>query len=838
MDINDQSIEDILNVLNYLRDETARNSITFLTIRQNLDIIKDQIDHKANLLYDQQESISKYMQNSLYDIVKYTHISSMKLQGLDKSLWDFKKDTHQLLFRLLLTQKESGKTWSEFQSFYETSQKSEAQQAAKQEKQTASKFKALTSSILTKQDFVDYDVRKAKREKIDAGYRSLSKYEKQNLKEQQMLNSKMGDLLKDVRDDKKKEGGGLMKILGPFVLLFGGIAALAYGMMKFPLVRRMFNDLKGSRLGTTIAGFINKIKPHDKTIKEWLRGLPFIGNLFDIYDGFQQLFQGNIKQGIKHFAFAIPGAEWLATMIGSSKQEMLKPGGFQKAWQGFSLQKVWSNVKTYFNDTFIAPITNVYNSIAEAFQIMTGGTRGDLTTGLMMLAEDFPAIAPVARFISGMVGKVFDVTLGALDIDKPADWPKFDEQTIGGVFTKIYEGMSGFMTKIMDVFGQIGTFVGHFANVFSDDYGKQSAALNAIDEMSPSIGGMLRTVLGLVDNFKNAGIEEGDNAFDAIKKLTAAAFKGTAQGKFGRQQTIGGEMGSVVSQLESLDKDKDKEKVKELERRLDVLNYRNRILSGQEALKTEETMSSGLNQRIQQPGAASGVGGMMGAGYAGSALLAGIPAVGPYLAAGGAAITTGLGIGLGGTAVASDLWKRGDYQKQLDESIRRKVQAKKDMYEQWMKYGREMGEEPPEEILDLIKQDINAGILPDSILQIKKKVSTSAVNTGTIPKIETPKVSIPTSSNLSPEQLMSEISKRYSDQQAKLAENTKYLSELYLLLQRMYPDVAAIKDSNVGMLQQGPGNVTSLVQGGTNYTFGSRESGYMRSSLSPQWGTP
>jgi hypothetical protein len=815
MDINDQSVEDILNVLNYLRDDAKHLS----SINTELKTIYGQMSSKFDMLYDQQQRISNNMQKSLYDVVKYTHKSSLDLSSVRDTLHKFYLNTDRNLFKLLLAHKEGRQTWKEFQEFYEESQKIENQQANKQEKQTASKFKALTSSVLTKKDFIDVEGRKSKKEKLGLDYKPLTKYEKQNLRQQDMLNTKMGALLKDVQDSKKeKEGGGIMKLLGPFVLLFGGVAALAYGMMKFPLVRRLFTDLRNSRIGTSIAGFISKIKPHDKTIKEWLRGLPFIGNLFDIYDGFQQLFQGNIKQGIKHFAFAIPGAEWLANMIGSSKQQMLAPGGFQKAWQGFSLEKVWSNIKKYFNDTFIKPITSAYGSIRDAFSIMIGGSRGDITAGLMMLAEDFPSIAPVASFISKIAGKVFDVSLGELDIDKPSDWPKFDEQTIGGIFTKIYEGVSGYMSKIMDVFGQIGTFIGHFANVFSDDYGKQSAALNAIDEMSPSIGGMLRTVLGLVDNFKNAGIQEGDNAIDIVKALTSAALKGTAQSKFSRKETLKGESAALTEQIkQTTDKDEiarlrhRDEKVRAYIASQSGYDIKKAAESEKQDLYSESAMGVSAYSKKVATGAATGA--------AIAAPLAFIPGVG-FVAIKAAAATGGV-IGLG-QAAADDLVERWD-------RLTGRYEEKWNDLNQKIKTGDQLIEYGENRLKELSQQ---SSLVKDDGTQIKTSLGPGMSSS---PRVEAPKVVIPSASSPSSEQLMNEISKRFADQQSKLTENTKYLPELYLLLQRMYPDVAAIKETNSGMLNQGPGSVTSLIQGGTNYSFRSGDSGVSRGSLSNQW---
>jgi len=402
-------------------------------------------------------------------------------------------------------------------------------------------FKNLSKAFLTKENKTLFDRKPEKKEKkVELQQERLpTRFEKQSYKQLLGVNTNIGLLLKEVKQEKKSEqGGGLLRILSPFLLLFGGIAALTYGIKKFPFAQRLLEDIKKSGPGRTIASLINKIKPQDKTIMEWLRGLPLIGRFFDIYDAFSAFIDGDIKKGLKHLMFAIPGAEMIIELLGSTKKQFLSPGGARKTFREFSIQKLGENISKKFTDLF-SSVTDFFGKIQKEFSKIMEGTWSGISSGLDGLSYYFPVLSPVVSFLSGITDTMFESAFAdAARGQKPTSLGPI---TLGDVIktamTNIYEGISKFFTKISDIFGKVGTLVSAIGDIFSGDYGKQAAALNTVDEFSPGVGSALRTALNLVDTIQQLGIDENTSLPQLAIRLGKVALGFNKSNKFSRANT-------------------------------------------------------------------------------------------------------------------------------------------------------------------------------------------------------------------------------------------------------------------------------------------------------------
>ena len=390
-------------------------------------------------------------------------------------------------------------------------------------------FRALTASLLSREGKKQMTVKPRVERRAITTEGMPTKAERLMLRALNEQNSKTGALLKEVQSQRasRKEDGGLFKFLSPFLLLFGGVAALTYGAMKIPGVRSFFQSIKTGGIKQTLSGLINKIKPQDKSITEWLRSLPLVGRFFDVYDAFSLFIKGDWRGGLKHLAFAIPGAELFAEILvgKGAKQKILEKGGATATFKSISLKGIWENVKTLVGDAF-ANISTTFKEIREIFGLVTTGDQTKMIKGFKKLSQYFPLLTPIAEVLEGLTGTTFN-----------SSFAKKAEARVGVGNVKfgdvLQEAMRSMFDRVGQIFNTIGSIfksvfeiIGSLGDVFSDDYGKQSAALNKLDKISPGTSAMLRQVLTVTAAFKELDIRDGDDLVTKLKKVSAATWKG------------------------------------------------------------------------------------------------------------------------------------------------------------------------------------------------------------------------------------------------------------------------------------------------------------------------
>jgi hypothetical protein len=429
------------------------------------------------------------------------------------------------------------------------SQKEQAKATVLLSKNVTSGLRALQDTFLTK-----------------AGSEAVKKKEVQDtaplmtqqlqLKQQKILiqkitstDNKMGALLKEVQSQKSdKQGqGSIFKFLTPFLLLFGGITALTYGAMKLPGVRNLFENIKKGGIQNTLLGFVSKIKPQDKTISQWLRGLPFIGRFFDVYDAFKAFTTGRWKEGFKHLAFAIPGAEFISEILGGkgAKQKILAPGGLTSTFKNLSFQQVWDNMKQMVKEKF-SSISNTFKHITEVFGLITTGNRDGMVKGFELLSKYFPIFSPISDTLKALTGDVFDSSFAQEAAKGLAPGEKINIGDIVKVAVKnIFEKVKSFFTRIGEIIGQAVDLISCIGDIFSGDYGKQSAALNKLDKISPGVSGMLRTVLNVTDAFNQLHITDEMTLFEKLRVIAKGTAAAVTSDKYSELNTVSKEAEKV-----------------------------------------------------------------------------------------------------------------------------------------------------------------------------------------------------------------------------------------------------------------------------------------------------
>ena len=268
-------------------------------------------------------------------------------------------------------------------------------------------------------------------------------------------------LLKEVRKQPKQSEGFFSKILGPIGLLLGGVAALGFGVGKFPLVKQLFQNFQKTGVYQAVSGFLSKFNKTDEVLKEWIRGLPLVGRLIDLYDAFKLIGQGQYKQGLKQLAFAVPGAEFIANLMGIKKEQFLAGEPTTKTTDDRSL---WQKIKDFFN--------GVWESIVKAFTPSEDSNIGKFLritknfftgkTGMVQTLKDlsqlFPSLAPIANFVED-----FDKT------DIKAIWNEaFKTGGKSGENTELVNSnFSKFISNIADNFAKLSKLLDSVANIFT-----------------------------------------------------------------------------------------------------------------------------------------------------------------------------------------------------------------------------------------------------------------------------------------------------------------------------------------------------------------------------------
>jgi len=362
---------------------------------------------------------------------------------------------------------------------------------------------------------------------------------------------KYSALLKEVKTSQKKETGSIFKFLSPILLLLGGIAGLAFGVQKIPAMKKMFENFQKGAVFTSLKNILNVFNKKNLEFKEFIRGIPFVGRLIDAYDGFSLIAQGQIEKGIKRLAFAIPGAEFIATFFGSSKQRLLgnydaksdKSKQFSLFGKTFSFEQVVDGI---FNGitNFLNPVIDFFGKVSNLFvqlyEVATKGSNINLTDIIGILNQIsvyFPVLTPVTKFLSMLTEKAF---VFAADKNFVTKGPL--EANIGDVFNAVFTEIS---EKINSVVSSVVDIANAISLIFSGNEAAASKGFKILDDYAPGISNGLRFVVETIDNLQEIDKAEG---FDKLK----AAFKAiTSRNKYYPVSSLDRKAGNDINDEDS-----------------------------------------------------------------------------------------------------------------------------------------------------------------------------------------------------------------------------------------------------------------------------------------------
>lgn len=362
-----------------------------------------------------------------------------------------------------------------------------------------------------------------KKEKLSPKEVALSKKDRKMLQAID-ASDEVNALTKEVKESRKLDSkSGIGKFLSPFLLLLGGIGALAFGVFKFPTIKRVFEGFTKTGFGSSMTSFFQSVTPKGLSMKEFVRSLPFIGRFIDLWDALDLMNKGNYKQGFKQLGFVIPGMEYLAVLLGTSKQRLLAPQydkigdkSFRLPFLGVSVEQVFSGayggVTTVFKP-IIEFFRDAFGALGEGFNLLMKGSSIDYndiaTTWDKITTDYFPVLRPVADVFKWLASSTFEWT--AEKMKQPGFDTRVDKTkpiNIGDVINTIFSTVG---KTIQKTFNFVSTVMGAFGKVFSGDESKQIEGLNELERSG--MGGIADSIgvfLNVIKSIKEMGGEDGE----------------------------------------------------------------------------------------------------------------------------------------------------------------------------------------------------------------------------------------------------------------------------------------------------------------------------------------
>lgn len=376
-----------------------------------------------------------------------------------------------------------------------------------------------TNAVMTK---------KAKRDLLYPPEISLSKKDRKILQAID-ANDEVVALTKEIKESKKIDSqSGIGKFLSPFLVLLGAVGAIAFAAFKFPTIKKMWGMFTQTKMGGGITSFFQSITPKGMDMKEFVRSIPFIGRLVDLWDALDLLHQGKTKEGLKQLAFIVPGMEIIAALFGTTKERLLKPaynkqGDESLKMFGFSFEQIWHGLYDVI-DTVFKPVmgffTSAFGALGEGFNLLKkGGSMNyeDIANTWDKITTDyFPSLKPVANIVKWLAKSTFDWTAA-----REGGRFKIDDETgeivpidIGDVISNVWERISELFTqisnKVQEAFNYVKNIVSALGMVFSGEKSQQLKGLGLLERQGMgSLADGISMFLNVIDSVKGMAGEDG-----------------------------------------------------------------------------------------------------------------------------------------------------------------------------------------------------------------------------------------------------------------------------------------------------------------------------------------
>lgn len=368
------------------------------------------------------------------------------------------------------------------------------------------------------------------KEKKEKGEPKQVDFSKKAQKQLQALDQseKYSAILKEIKSSQKKESGSIFKFLSPILLLLGGIAGLAFGVEKIPVVKKLFEQFKQGSVMSSLKNLTGVFNKKGLEFKEFIRNIPFVGRIIDAFDGFRLIARGEVGKGLKHLAFAIPGAEFIAQFFGTSKQRLLqdyeatgdKSKKFSIFGMNFTIEQLFQNLTSGLEGAFVG-ITDFFEKIGKLFiqlyQVVTKGAGinfEDITGLLNQIEVYFPSLGKITSILKMFTQKAFVWQAGKEQFGK-----EVSEINIGDIFNSVFDQIADSINSVVKTVVDIANAI---SLIFSGNVTSASMGFSILDNYAPGISDGLRFVINTIDNLKE--IDQAEGFFGKLKAVKKAVF--------------------------------------------------------------------------------------------------------------------------------------------------------------------------------------------------------------------------------------------------------------------------------------------------------------------------
>lgn len=408
--------------------------------------------------------------------------------------------------------------------------------------------------------------------------------------------------IKFEKDSQQKNKSLLSKILGPIAVVLTTVAALGFGLTKFPALRGMLTNVGGGNLMGSIFNLSKVLGNKEATFKQWLKNIPIVGFFVHVYDAFSYFAKGQYEKGIRELAFNFPGIDFIAPIFGTSRsrlnvlaynksqrQGVNKKGPFGIDFES-GIDSLIGGIDEKLNNVFTF-FSNAGELVRNLFSSVTKGDYKSISNSLTSLSKLFPSLTGASEFIKGVVLKQFSATANR------TPGKTFEQINFIDVAKNLYERVS---TSVGDLFKSILTPIQNIfkslSMVFSGNLSKQKAGLAILGIYFPSLTEGFKVILSLTDKMQEIKAKSKDGKigiYDLVKelatgKLDAGKYDVEEDPKlFAQREAIRKE---IESARERMSKRKGMESQKyEIEERLKRLNEQKERLEA-EAKVSKKTL--------------------------------------------------------------------------------------------------------------------------------------------------------------------------------------------------------------------------------------------------------
>lgn len=335
--------------------------------------------------------------------------------------------------------------------------------------------------------------------------------------------------MKQDKDAQQKSKSWLSKLLGPVAVVLTTVAALGFGLTKFPALKSFISNTGGNLMGN-IFNLSKSLGNKEATLKQWLKNIPIVGFFVHVYDAFAAFAKGQYEKGLRELAFNFPGIDFIAPIFGTSrarlnvlaKDKATRIGEAKTGIFGINFEQGIDNLIGSLDEkmnNIFGFLNNAKQLVFDMFVAITKGDYKSISTALSSLSNLFPSLTGPAEFLKGLVGKQFFITATRTEgktfeeinfVDVVKDLYSRIATNVGDLFNSI-------LTPIQNIFKSLGL-------IFSGNFSKQKAGLAMLSVYFPSLTDGIKVMLAVTDKMSELKAKSKDGKISISDLLIQGAF--------------------------------------------------------------------------------------------------------------------------------------------------------------------------------------------------------------------------------------------------------------------------------------------------------------------------